>query len=113
MPYFITVCNGTDDAYPQNVQAEMSGAARPPGRCPLFFFIEDSKQPLADYVDKLDKIVFLEPVGTMKRKTERLVAFVELLFRELQLPAGVHETAARAAYLAKADLMTGMASGAS
>lgn len=110
MPYFITVCNGTDDAYLQNVQAGNERVLRARLADARFFFNEDSKQPLADYVDKLDKIVFLEPVGTMKRKTERLVAFVELLSRELQLPAGVRETAARAAYLAKADLMTGMVS---
>ncbi len=71
-----------------------------------FFYEEDLKHPLEDYVAKLDDVVFQESLGTVKQKTERLVK----LAAALAVDAGLNEQDAadlsRASHLCKADLVT-------
>lgn len=71
-----------------------------------FFYEEDLKKPLEDYVERLDEVVFQEKLGTMRSKTQR----VEQLAERLCLDASVDDELAgkvvRAAHLAKADLVT-------
>ena len=107
LPNFITVRNG--DAYCLDVvragnekvlEARLADAR--------FFYVEDQKKPLAEFVPKLAEIVFQESLGSVLDKTERIRDNV----RDLAEAIGVYEndfaTALRAAYLAKADLMTNM-----
>ncbi len=72
-----------------------------------FFFDEDLRQPLEAFVEGLDKVVFQESLGTTLEKTKRIVK----LARHFASAAGLNETdardAARAAYLCKADLVSG------
>lgn len=72
-----------------------------------FFYEEDLKIPFEDYVERLDEVVFQEKLGTTRAKTERIVR----LAQHLAADAGLSETdaadAVRAAYLCKADLVTG------
>ncbi len=71
-----------------------------------FFFDEDLKNPLSDYVEKLSQVVFQESLGTMLDKTKRIVSIVEFASQDLKLDAEVATQAKRAAYLCKADLVS-------
>ncbi|MEY8563025.1 glycine--tRNA ligase subunit beta [Eggerthellaceae bacterium 3-80] len=103
--HFILVSNGDPecastiiDGNERVVRARLSDAK--------FFYEEDLKRSLDAYVDRLDEVVFQESLGTMREKTERVVK----LAQHLALDAGLNEAdsadVARAAYLAKADLVT-------
>lgn len=72
-----------------------------------FFYDEDLKRPLEVYVDDLDAVVFQEQLGTMRAKTNRIVALAKHLAADAGLEGQDAADAARAAYLCKADLVTG------
>ncbi|MDW7650087.1 MAG: glycine--tRNA ligase subunit beta [Bacillota bacterium] len=108
LPHFITISNGTEDEFLANVRTGNERVLRARLADARFFFEEDRKKPLADYVELLDNIVFMESLGTMRKKTDRLVRLAEALAAETDLDSGEQAHAARAAYLAKADLMTQM-----
>ncbi|WP_314946326.1 glycine--tRNA ligase subunit beta [Olsenella uli] len=71
-----------------------------------FFYDEDLKVPLDDFVERLDRVTFQERLGTMRQKVERM----ESLSAEVARGAGQGEEVARlarrAAHLAKADLVS-------
>ncbi len=72
-----------------------------------YFFHEDRKMKLADRVPQLHGVVFHTQLGSLYQKTERMIA----LAGALAVAAGVPETkeaCQRAAFLSKADLVTGM-----
>ncbi|MCI6262405.1 MAG: glycine--tRNA ligase subunit beta [Olsenella sp.] len=71
-----------------------------------FFYEEDLKHPLEYYVDKLDKVVFQEKLGTVLQKTKRMVKVAGAVAREAGATDEQTKNAERAAYLAKADLVT-------
>ncbi|MEE8718886.1 MAG: glycine--tRNA ligase subunit beta, partial [Olsenella sp.] len=71
-----------------------------------FFYEEDLKHPLEYYVDKLDKVVFQEKLGTVLQKTKRMVKVAGAVVREAGATDEQTKNAERAAYLAKADLVT-------
>lgn len=72
-----------------------------------FFYDEDLKEPLEAYVGKLDSVVFQEKLGTMRAKTDRIVALAKHLAADAGLGSQDAADAERAAYLCKADLVTG------
>ncbi len=72
-----------------------------------FFYEEDLKQPLDAYVERLDEVVFQEALGTMRDKTERVVKLSARLTAAAGIAREEMHDIARAAYLAKADLVTG------
>ncbi len=70
-----------------------------------FFWDQDRKQALEDFLPKLDQVVFHAKLGTQGQRVSRL----ERLARYLApLVGAAPELAARAARLAKADLASGM-----
>ncbi|GJL55405.1 MAG: glycine--tRNA ligase beta subunit [Nitrospirales bacterium] len=72
-----------------------------------YFFREDRKKSLADRVEDLQGITFHQKLGSMHQKVCRLQSFVPRIAEAI----GAHElkdVCERAAYLAKADLSTGM-----
>ncbi len=71
-----------------------------------FFFQEDKKTPLVDLSERLSSIVFHVKLGTLKEKTARVQAVSAHLAGVIGLTdvAGI----ARAAQIAKADLLTHM-----
>ena len=71
-----------------------------------FFYEEDLKQPLDAYVERLDEVVFQEALGTMRDKTERVVKLSARLTAAAGIAREEMRDIARAAYLAKADLVT-------
>ena len=72
-----------------------------------FFYDEDLKQPLEAYVEKLSEVVFQESLGTTRAKTDRVVALAKALASDAGLTGQDAADAERAAFLAKADLVTG------
>ena len=103
--HFIVVSNGDPehaatiiDGNERVVRARLSDAK--------FFYEEDLKRPLADYVERLDEVVFQETLGTMRAKTDRIVALTEALAADAGLAEADAADAVRAAQLAKADLVT-------
>lgn len=71
-----------------------------------FFYEEDLKHPLESYIEKLDKVVFQESLGTVRQKAERLEKLAGALSADAQLCAADAADAQRAARLCKADLVT-------
>lgn len=71
-----------------------------------FFYEEDLKHPLESYIEKLDKVVFQESLGTVRQKAERLEKLACSLSADAQLSAADAADAKRAARLCKADLVT-------
>ena len=72
-----------------------------------FFYDEDLRRPLEDYVERLDTVVFQEQLGTVRAKTVRVEKLAEHLSADAALSAQDAADAARAAHLCKADLVTG------
>ncbi|HPZ22663.1 MAG TPA: glycine--tRNA ligase subunit beta [Bacillota bacterium] len=73
-----------------------------------FFWTEDQKMPLSARRGTLDRVVFLEDLGSMGDKVERIVSLTGWLADHLQEEVWVKARAQRAASLAKADLVTQM-----
>lgn len=72
-----------------------------------FFYDEDLKKPLEAYVEGLSEVVFQESLGTTLAKTKRVVELAKHLAADAGLAAADAADAERAAYLCKADLVTG------
>jgi len=104
---FITVRNGGRD-YLEMVREGNEKVLRARLADARFFYQEDLKKPLADNVERLKKIVFQESLGTIYQKVERLIKLVEYLAAQTAAGAAETEAARRAAYLAKADLVSNM-----
>jgi glycyl-tRNA synthetase len=107
LPYFITVRNGDDYGREQVIQgnADVIRARFADAR---YFIRKDLRQPLADYVTKLELLSFQRLLGSMLDKTRRITGLVEKLASLLEPDETDLQTARRAAYLCKADLMTSM-----
>lgn len=102
---FIVVTNGNPDCADiitggneRVVRARLSDAK--------FFYEEDLKHPLEAFVQRLDEVVFQEALGTMKAKADRIVVLAEHLAKDASLSDTDAADTLRAAYLAKADLVT-------
>ena len=102
---FIIVSNG-DPACSQTIVDGNERVVRARLDDAKFFYEEDLKRPLEDYVEKLDDVVFQESLGTVKQKAERLVKLARELAFDAQLGAQDAADLERACYLCKADLVT-------
>jgi len=107
LPKFITVRNGNKN-HLDVVQAGNEKVLEARLADAKFFFDEDKKVKLAEYVDKLKAIVFQESLGTIYEKVERIQKGVTNLSGLVGSDKVVLLRALRAAFLAKADLVTNM-----
>lgn len=105
LPGFIGVRNGTDYCIDM-VKAGNERVLKARLEDALFFWREDNKKPLQDFVDGLNDVLFHERLGTIMDKVKRLQSLAVYLGRENGL--GDEETINRAAYLCKADLLSSM-----
>lgn len=69
----------------------------------VFFFREDTKKPLSDYVEGLKGVTFQKGMGTMYDKTQRLIKLSKDICADLGVNSADVE---RTALLCKADLTT-------
>jgi len=107
LPGFIAVRNGSEQhldvvrvGNEKVLRARLDDAA--------FFWTEDQKTSLADQRHKLAKVVFMENLGSIGDRVERLEALTLCLADQLGVGAQEKEQAHRAAALAKSDLVTQM-----
>lgn len=103
--YFVTVAN----TIPRDSKLVAAGNARVV-RARLedarFYYLEDQKVRLEDRTDQLKGVVFHSKLGTSWQKMERFTALARWLCD--QLAPERREALLRAAFLCKADLVTGM-----
>jgi glycyl-tRNA synthetase beta chain len=105
MPGFITI-NNTLTEDPSVVVKGNERVLRARLSDARFFFEEDQKVRLDERVDALKKVVYQQKLGTSFEKMERFKALAEGLAGSLN-PAVTAQTG-RAAWLCKADLVSGM-----
>lgn len=71
----------------------------------VFFFGEDTKKPLVDYVEALKGVTFQKGMGSMYDKTQRLISLSKSIASDLGVSS---ENIERTALLCKADLTTNL-----
>ncbi|MDO8915547.1 MAG: glycine--tRNA ligase subunit beta [Coriobacteriia bacterium] len=105
LPAFVVTHNGdparTDAivaGHERVIRARLSDAA--------FFYREDLKVPMEDWVERLETIVFQKELGTLSSKVERIEALVTALAGIAGADAGETAQALRAAHLCKTDLVS-------
>ncbi len=103
---FIITSNG-DPAYRDNIVDGNQRVVAARLYDAKFFYDEDLKRPLESYVEGLASVVFQEKLGTTLAKTNRVRALAAFLADAANLTAQERDDAVRAAYLCKADLVTG------
>jgi len=104
LPHFITISNMK--AQGGEIQAGNERVLRARLEDARFFFREDKKKKLEDYVDKLKDVVWQKDLGTSFEKMERFARIAgEVTARVCPEES---ERAVRAARLSKADLVTQM-----
>jgi len=107
MPGFIAVRSGNNQ-HLDIVRAGNEKVLRARLDDAAFFWTEDQNTSLDAQREKLGKVVFLEKVGTIKDRVERLVELSAWLADHLRFGDEVKTRARRAASLAKSDLVTHM-----
>lgn len=107
LPYFITVRNGNEEYLDIVVKGneKVLGARLEDAK---FFYYEDIKQPLENYVEDLKDIVFQEKLGTLYDKTMRVQKLAGKIGSYLEVGEETKKNIERAGYLSKADLVTNM-----
>lgn len=105
MPHFIVISNTKE----QNNEIVRKGAERVlKARLEdaRFYFIEDQKIPLWDYVEKLRTVTFQEKLGSIYEKIERVAFICSFIADKLNFQG--RGNLLRASMLCKADLVTGI-----
>ena len=103
-PNFITIAN-IESEDPIQVIAGNERVIRPRLSDAAFFFETDKKTSLEQRVAKLESVVFQQKLGTLKDKTERVMAVAAELANRIGSDPALAE---RAALLSKTDLLTEM-----
>lgn len=106
LPNFIAVRNG-DSHKIDNVKKGNEKVLEARLADALFFYKEDTKKPLEDYIEKLKTVVFQAKLGTVYDKSLRIEKLANDIIDRLNLQ-DIKEDTLRAAKLCKADLVTGM-----
>jgi glycyl-tRNA synthetase beta chain len=104
MPYFVTV-NNTLTRDPQVVAWGNERVLRARLEDARFYYVEDQKVSLDDRVEELKEVVFTSKLGTSYEKVERFKALAEYMADKVAPEE--KDTVSRAAYVCKADLVTG------
>lgn len=101
---FITMTNYIGNEF-KNVQAGNVRVIKARLDDAVFFFNEDTKKPLVDYVEALKGVTFQKGMGTMFDKIQRLIKLSENIANDLKVPTA---DVMRTALLCKADLTTNL-----
>lgn len=107
LPNFVSVRNGNTE-YLENVVQGNEKVLTARLEDAKFFYEEDQKQSIADYVERLKKVMFHDKIGTIYEKMAR----VRLLASQIGKFVGLNDKELadldRAAQIYKFDLVTGM-----
>ncbi|MBT1426174.1 glycine--tRNA ligase subunit beta [Dickeya dianthicola] len=104
LPNFIFVAN-IESKDPQQIIAGNEKVVRPRLADAEFFFNTDRKKRLEDHLPRLKTVLFQQPLGTLRDKTDRIAALAGWVAE--QIGTDVNH-AKRAGLLSKCDLMTNM-----
>ncbi|MBD3292613.1 MAG: glycine--tRNA ligase subunit beta [Armatimonadia bacterium] len=108
LPLFIAIRNGDDQGL-EIVRAGNERVIEPRLADAEFYLTEDMRTPLQDRLEDLQRVTYIEGLGSLYDKTERLVGLVHWLCNSVSEVDEEHQsTAARAAELSKCDLNTNM-----
>ncbi len=105
LPNFVAVSNTRADE-PDAIRAGNERVLRARLADADYFYREDLKRPLEDYVESLKGVIFQKDLGTSFEKVERVVRLSQWLADRLEPEAS--KSTVRAAWLCKADLETRM-----
>ena len=103
--HFLVVSNG-DDAYNAQIIEGHERVIRARLADAAFFYDEDRKVPLEQWLEKLEHVVFQEKLGTTAQKVARMEKLAAYLSKFAGLNKEETEHALRATHFAKADLVT-------
>jgi glycyl-tRNA synthetase beta chain len=104
LPHFLIVSNMKVDD-PRHIVGGNERVVRPRLEDARFFYNQDRKQRLESRVQKLDKVVYHNKLGSQLERVQRIRKLAGAIARMLGTDAALAE---RAAFLSKADLLTGM-----
>ena len=104
MPWFITISN-IDSPDPDVVRTGNERVVRPRLADAAFFWEQDRRQALAERRAALDAVTFHDKLGSLGARTDRIAVLASAVGAHIGADGG--ETA-RAAQLAKCDLLTAM-----
>ena len=99
---FITVTNYIGDDF-NNIKAGNIRVIKARLDDAVFFFSEDTKKPLVDYVEDLKGVTFQKGMGSVYDKSQRIMELSRGIASDLGIPVA---TIKRTALLCKADLTT-------
>jgi len=103
--HFVVVSNG-DPAFKGQIVEGHERVVRARLADAVFFYDEDLKVTLENWLSKLTNVVFQQKLGTTYQKVNRVENLVRYLAEAMGAPEADREVALRAATLAKADLAT-------
>lgn len=104
---FITITNFLGDDF-SNIKAGNERVITARLEDAIFFFKEDTKEPLESYVENLKGVTFQKGMGSVYDKTQRIIQLSKKICDELGCSEEQKKTIERAALLCKADLVTSL-----
>ncbi|MFC4698799.1 glycine--tRNA ligase subunit beta [Glaciecola siphonariae] len=104
---FLFVCN-IESKDPSQVIAGNEKVIRPRLADAEFFFESDKKTTLAEKAEKLNDILFQKSLGSIADKSKRVANITQIIGKLMHVDDATLSYAKRAAYLAKADLVSNM-----
>src|SRR5690625_4549866 len=107
LPYFVFVRNG-DEKHIQRVAKGNEKVLRARLKDGQFFYDEDQKRSIEDYLKQLERIIFQEKLGTIADKVERTRKIAEFIASEIEVDKETVQKVDRAARISKFDLVTNM-----
>ncbi|WP_290033989.1 glycine--tRNA ligase subunit beta [Ligilactobacillus cholophilus] len=107
LPNFVSVRNGNKE-YLENVIHGNEKVLTARLEDAKFFYEEDQKQSIATYVDRLDKVMFHDKIGTIAEKMERVRLLASQIGKFVGLSDQELKDLDRVAQIYKFDLVTGM-----
>jgi len=108
LPHFVIVANKPAGMPLDAIKSGNEDVVRARFADAAYFVREDLKTRLEDYLPQLEKLIFQEKLGSMLDKSRRIGHLVGILAPKVGLNPEETFTAARAAKLCKADLVTQM-----
>ncbi|MCI2151682.1 glycine--tRNA ligase subunit beta [Leuconostoc mesenteroides] len=107
LPHFLSVRNGNKE-HLDNVIAGNEKVLVARLEDAEFFYKEDQTKTIADYMEKVKKLVFHEKIGTVYEHMQRTGVLAQALAQSLNFDEQQLSNVSRAAEIYKFDLMTGM-----
>jgi glycyl-tRNA synthetase beta chain len=102
--YFVTVSN-IISKQPDSVRLGNEKVIRARLSDAMFFYEQDRRQPLLQYLPLTEKVIFEERLGTLADKTQRVLSLAKRLAPLFDVNI---DDVSRAVQLSKCDLMTGL-----